>query len=81
MNPKLSQLKVSVVGLGYVGLPLALAFGEKYNTVGFDINEDRVSSLSKGYDATKESLPSDFHAAEFVNSHLMNNFWLIEMSM
>ena len=48
------KLKVSVVGLGYVGLPLAIAFSEKYHTVGFDINDTRVCELKSGIDRTQE---------------------------
>ena len=37
--------RIAIIGLGYVGLPLALAFGEKFITVGFDINKDRIKEL------------------------------------
>ncbi len=47
--------KIAIIGLGYVGLPLAVAFGSKYNTLGFDINTTRVSELSQGIDRTLES--------------------------
>ncbi len=46
--------KVGVIGLGYVGLPLAVAFGRHFETLGFDIDEARVSELKKGVDATLE---------------------------
>ncbi len=46
--------KISVVGLGYVGLPVAVAFGKVTRTVGFDINTDRVKDLKDGYDRTGE---------------------------
>ena len=46
---------IGVIGLGYVGLPLALAFSKNFQTVGFDINEARVKDLNKGKDSTKES--------------------------
>jgi UDP-N-acetyl-D-galactosamine dehydrogenase len=46
--------KIGIIGLGYVGLPLAVEFGKKYNTIGFDINEKRISELNNGYDRTKE---------------------------
>ena len=65
MRADFTDSKLSVIGLGYVGLPLALAFGQKYNTVGFDINRSRVASLVQGVDATKEVLPEDFKAAKF----------------
>ena len=49
--------KIAVIGLGYVGLPLALAFGEKFNTTGFDINKDRIKEYMKQYnEANKEKL-------------------------
>lgn len=46
--------KIAVIGLGYVGLPLAVEFGKKYTTVGFDINVSRVKNLNKGIDNTLE---------------------------
>lgn len=46
--------KIAVIGLGYVGLPLAIEFGKKYATLGFDINTKRIEELRKGYDHTKE---------------------------
>ena len=50
MNAK----KIAVIGLGYVGLPLARLFSTKYQTVGFDMNQKRVDALNEGYDATLE---------------------------
>lgn len=46
--------KICVIGLGYVGLPLAHAFSSKYEVVGFDINKPRVDELNSGYDRTLE---------------------------
>ena len=54
MITDLNKLKISVIGLGYVGLPLAVAFAEKYNVVGFDINTNRVNELLNGLDTTLE---------------------------
>jgi UDP-N-acetyl-D-galactosamine dehydrogenase len=51
---KLNKPKIAVIGLGYVGLPLAVEFGKKFPTVGFDINSSRVRELQKGYDHTLE---------------------------
>ena len=48
------KIKLAVVGLGYVGLPLAVEFGKKYQTVGFDINKARVEELNLGVDKTLE---------------------------
>ena len=47
-------MKVGVVGLGYVGLPLAIAIAKKYQVIGFDINEIRVNQLNSGDDITNE---------------------------
>jgi UDP-N-acetyl-D-galactosamine dehydrogenase len=46
--------KLAIIGLGYVGLPLAVEFGKKIPVVGFDINEPRISELKSGFDKTKE---------------------------
>ena len=43
--------KVSIIGVGYVGLPLALAFSKKFKTIGFDLNKDRINELKNGYDS------------------------------
>src|SRR5690625_3101031 len=50
----MSKQKIAVVGLGYVGLPVAVAFGEKDNIIGFDINENRIKELRQGIDSTNE---------------------------
>ena len=54
MHHSLTELKIGIIGLGYVGLPLAVEFGKKYKTLGFDINQGRVLQLQNGYDATLE---------------------------
>ncbi len=46
--------KIAIIGLGYVGLPLAVAFASKYEVVGFDINPKRIAELNIGFDATNE---------------------------
>lgn len=51
---KLGDIKIAVIGLGYVGLPLARLFSTKFKTVGFDLNENRVRSLMQGHDDTLE---------------------------
>ena len=56
--------KIAVVGLGYVGLPLALAFGCHYETLGFDIDVERVRALCKGLDQTGEAEPEAFGIAK-----------------
>ena len=53
------EFKIAVIGLGYVGLPLAVEFSKKYNVIGFDINKTRVSELNKGIDETLEVTEED----------------------
>jgi UDP-N-acetyl-D-galactosamine dehydrogenase len=48
------KVKISLVGLGYVGLPTAVAFAKKVDVIGFDINSDKIECYKKGYDPTKE---------------------------
>uniref|UniRef100_UPI0035C693D1 nucleotide sugar dehydrogenase n=1 Tax=Rhizobium hidalgonense TaxID=1538159 RepID=UPI0035C693D1 len=50
----LSNIKIGVIGLGYVGLPLAVEFGKKFDVVGFDINQTRIGELQSGVDHTLE---------------------------
>ena len=47
-------VKIAVIGLGYVGLPLAFEFSKVFNTIGFDIDNQRIKELHDGYDRTKE---------------------------
>lgn len=63
---KLEDAKIGVVGLGYVGLPLAVEFGKHYETVGFDINEQRVKALSAGIDETLEVSSQEMQASQFL---------------
>ncbi|MDX8413342.1 MAG: hypothetical protein R8J85_04570, partial [Mariprofundales bacterium] len=55
---------VAVVGMGYVGLPLALAFGRVMRTIGFDTSEDKIAAYSDGYDPTSEMEPDLFVRAK-----------------
>ena len=63
----LENVKIAVVGQGYVGLPLAIEFGKKYETIGFDVNSKRIEQLKNGEDTTKEASkeqlksPSSYH--------------------
>ncbi|WP_412486414.1 Vi polysaccharide biosynthesis UDP-N-acetylglucosamine C-6 dehydrogenase TviB [Shewanella chilikensis] len=66
MNNNFESLRIGIIGLGYVGLPLAVEFGKKYNTIGFDINESRVKELSSGNDSTLECT-----SAELSEAHLL----------
>lgn len=55
--------RIAIIGLGYVGLPLAVEFGKKYPTIGFDINRHRVAELREGIDSTKETDSEELAAA------------------
>ena len=57
------QVKIAVIGLGYVGLPLAAEFGKKFDTVGFDRKRSRIEALRRGEDATGETPPEKLRAA------------------
>src|SRR5690348_8205801 len=52
---EIAQRSIAIIGLGYVGLPLAIEFGKHYNVMGFDINQERIAELSEGNDRTKEA--------------------------
>lgn len=60
---KISNKKIAIIGLGYVGLPLAVEFGKKFKTLGFDINQKRVCELSDGIDSTLECSPEELKGA------------------
>ncbi|MEO5607601.1 MAG: Vi polysaccharide biosynthesis UDP-N-acetylglucosamine C-6 dehydrogenase TviB, partial [Polaromonas sp.] len=64
INNKLTSfLNLAVIGLGYVGLPLAVEFGKKRSVVGFDINAKRIAQLQSGHDHTLETEPEELQAA------------------
>jgi UDP-N-acetyl-D-galactosamine dehydrogenase len=60
---KLSELKLAIIGLGYVGLPLAVEFGRKRAVIGFDINQNRIDELKACRDYTLEMGPEELRAA------------------
>ena len=60
----LDKVKIAVIGQGYVGLPLAIEFGKKYPTLGFDINQTRIDELKKGVDHTNEATPEQLISAK-----------------
>ncbi len=64
---ELEKHKISVVGLGYVGLPLAIELGKKYETVGFDINPDRVNQLILGFDSTNELSENEIKSSKKIS--------------
>ena len=80
---KLDDLKIAVIGLGYVGLPLAVEFGKKVNTLGFDINEACINELKSGQDHTLEVSPEELTQAKYLqfsaslDELLASNFYIV----
>ena len=58
-----TDLQIAIIGLGYVGLPLAIEFGKKYRTIGFDIKPERLAMLRNGVDTTLETTAGELAAA------------------
>src|SRR5205809_313234 len=67
MAAKRRASRIGVVGLGYVGLPLAVEFGKQYETIGFDVNPKRVAQLRRGRDLTLEVTAGELKAAKRVS--------------
>ena len=67
MSNNNKEKKIALIGLGYVGLPLAIEFGKKYKTIGFDINEHRISQLKLGIDETLEVTKNDLLDSKFLS--------------
>jgi UDP-N-acetyl-D-galactosamine dehydrogenase len=65
--PDLSNVKLAIIGLGYVGLPLAVEFGKIRSVVGFDINPKRIAQLKVGIDFTQETEPEELKSAVHLN--------------
>lgn len=59
--------KIAIIGLGYVGLPLAVEFGKQYPVVGFDLKSARIAELRTGCDSTEEATPEELAAAKFLS--------------
>ena len=59
----LRRSRIAIIGLGYVGLPLAVEFGKQYRTVGFDVDQNRIKELRSGRDRTLEATAADLRAA------------------
>ena len=80
---KLNDLKIAVIGLGYVGLPLAVEFGKKVNTLGFDINEARINELKSDQDHTLEVSPEELAQAKYLqfsaslDELVASNFYIV----
>ena len=69
--------KIAIIGLGYVGLPLAVEFGKKFDTIGFDINQNRIEELNNKFDCTGEMTSEDLYASTKLtlteNSRMISN--------
>ena len=63
----MNQTTIGIIGLGYVGLPLAVEFGKKYPTIGFDINTQRIAELKAGVDRTLETSTEELTQATQLN--------------
>jgi len=63
MSFDINNLRIGVIGLGYVGLPLAVEFGKKFPTLGFDVNPSRIDELERGFDSTLEASAEELRAA------------------
>lgn len=70
------DLKLAIIGLGYVGLPLAVAFGETRPTIGFDIDAKRISELRKGHDRTRECSAEELSKSKYLS--FTNDLCIIE---
>ena len=64
---------VAVIGLGYVGLPIALAFARKIKVIGFDINAKRVEMMKKGIDPSNELTKKDFTNTDITFTHKLED--------
>lgn len=79
----INDIKIAVIGLGYVGLPLAAEFGKYRPVIGYDINEGRVDELKQGIDSTREVESDDLLSAEYLSftTHLEDlsdaNFYIV----
>lgn len=79
------DIKICVIGLGYVGLPLARLFSTKYDTIGFDMNQERVDALMQGHDATLEvndellakAISNGFRCTTDINDIKHCNFYIV----
>ncbi len=66
MNP-IENTRIAIIGLGYVGLPLAVEFGKKLTTIGFDLKTSRIEELRSGIDSTREVEPEELREASMLS--------------
>ena len=77
----LDKLNIAVIGLGYVGLPLAVEFSTKFKVLGFDINQARVDELISGIDSTLEVASQDLISANKITFSSSKKDYVIAMYM
>ena len=78
----MKNTKIAIIGLGYVGLPLAVEFAKKYQVVGFDINKQRIKELRQNKDVTLETESSELEAVNVPSINDLNRsktgFWITD---
>ena len=78
----MKETKIAIIGLGYVGLPLAVEFGKKYQVIGFDINEQRITELKQANDVTLETSSEDLKNVNVSSIEILNEsskgLWLTD---
>ena len=67
LHPTINTIKLAIIGLGYVGLPLAVEFGKQRKVIGFDINQRRVDELQAGRDSTLETTDEELREAKYLS--------------
>ena len=77
---KSNNILISIIGLGYVGLPLTLALSKKFKVIGHDINKERVRDLNNGYDRTNEIVKKDLKNSLKKNLTISSKFDAIKHS-
>ena len=74
---KQENIKIAIIGQGYVGLPLAIEFGKKFPTIGFDIDKNRIIELKKGLDNTNEATKNQIKSSKHLTfTHELNKISL-----
>lgn len=78
MSVSTVERRISVIGLGYVGLPVAIAFGKIRKTIGFDINATRIQELKNGHDRTGEVTPEDLQCSQVLYTDQLSELRLAD---
>ena len=70
----MTKSKISIIGLGYVGLPLLIAFSKKFDVIGIDTNAKRINELNTNYDSTNEISTDELKKNNFVDKKSKKKF-------